>query len=316
MSLHHFFLALRRQGFAAPGSNHAGTTSREATALQVAIVTDATASLPPAWIRDWKVTVLPVPVQFGQETFLDGVDPVEAFYRRIEAGERPTTSTPAPGAFLERYKALAAAGARAIISIHVMASKSAVFQSARMAGEMLPEVPVYPVDSGSVTMGLGLLVRAAARWARAGLSAREIAQRLHAAAERVRVLVAIPDLTFLRRSGRVSLGQALVAGLLSVKPLLEVHRGAIEVVDRVRAWPRALDRLVERVQERLARGVGELAVVHTATPAVAEDLARRLAGLFPALAEGILVTEAGAGLASHVGPGAVAVCLLEPPAAG
>lgn len=212
---------------------------------------------------------------------MDGIDPVSEFYDRIATGQTPTTSTPSPGAFLERYRELAAAGARAIVSIHVMATKSAVFQTARLAAEMLPEVPVYPVDSGSVTMGLGLLVRKAARLAQEGLSAREIVSRVQEAAGRVKVLAAIPDLTFLRRSGRVSLGQALMAGLLSIKPLLEIQHGAIDVVDRVRSWPRVVDRMVERVQETLGQRAAELVVMHTAAPEAAAGLAERLAGLFP-----------------------------------
>ncbi len=284
----------------------------EGTAVKVAIVTDATASLPPALTRELGILVVPVPIQVGRETFLGGVDPPERFYDLLARGELPGTSTPSPGMFMDIYRSLEGQAA-AIVSVHVAASKSAVQQSARIAASMLPHLEIHVVDSGQVSLGLGLLAAGAARMAREGQTAAEIVRWLAATVPRTEVVAAVRDLAILRRSGRVGMGKSLVAGLLNIKPVLQVHAGEIQVVDQVRAWPRAVERLVELARAAAANRPGRLhlAVVHTHCPADAAALQEMLAPSFPD-AE-ILVAEAGPALASHAGPGTLGICVLSDP---
>lgn len=275
----------------------------------VKIVTDSAASIPPELCEALEITVIPIPIQFGETTFTDGVDPAELFYQYlIESPTSPTTATPSPGAFMETYQRLLAEGAE-VISIHLMGSKSALVETARLAARLLETDRVHVIDSGSVSMGLGLLAIQGARMAQAGRQAAEIVAALQAATGQVDLFVAIREMTQLRRSGRVSLGAALIASALSIKPILSISQSVIDVVDKVRSWPRAVDRIAELAQAKVDGAKVTLAVVHTNARADAEALLAQIRERIAA-AE-VMVAEAGAGLAAHAGPGALGVVLLR-----
>ncbi len=282
---------------------------REGPSLTVKIVTDSTASIPQELCRLLGITVVPVTIHFGTETHVDGIDSTEAFYSRLaQASQPPTTSTPSAGVFLETYRQVAE-GASAIISIHVMETKSALVNTAKMAAGMLADLPIQVVDSRSTTLGLGLLVIAAARMAQAGRAAGEIVERLTELVAHVDTFAAIRELTQLRRSGRVSLGQAMLANLLSVKPVLYIGQGVIEVVDKARGWPTAVERMVELAQAKVGEARIAMAVVHTNAEAEARELLERVRTRFN-VAE-IFVAEAGTALAAHAGPGALGLAAMR-----
>ncbi len=282
---------------------------KEGLTLKIKIVTDSTASIPAEICKALNITVVPIPVQFGDETFMDGVDPAAEFYTRLAAAERqPTTSTPAPGVFMETYRRLAGE-ATAIISIHVMGSKSTVVNVAHMAAQMVEEVPVHVVDSRTTSLGLGLLTIAAARAAQAGKAVSEVLAYLEQLIPRVHLFAAIREMTQLRRSGRVSLGQALVAGMLSIKPVLYIGQSMAEVVDKVRGWPRAIERMVEMAAERVGGARVALAVVHTNAEEEARQLLERVRARFDCVET--MVADAGTALAAHAGPGALGIVTLQ-----
>lgn len=276
--------------------------------LKVKIVTDSSAGIPADLCRALDITVVPVVVHFGAETFVDGVDPASVFYERLAAAEAaPTTSTPSPGDFLETYRKVAADGAQ-IISIHLMETKSTLINTARMAAKMLPELNIQVIDSQTTTLGLGLLTIAAARAAAMGKAAAEIVAQVEQLLSQVHVYAAIRDLTQLRRSGRVSLGQALVAGVLGIKPILYIGQGMAEVVDKVRGWSRAVEQVVTMAQERAGQARVFLAVVHTNAEAEARQLLEEVRGRFNCVET--LVADAGTGVATHGGPGALGIITM------
>lgn len=272
-------------------------------------MTDSTASIPRELCQALDITVVPVTIHFGADTFIDGVDPAEQFYERLEKSEQtPTTSTPSPGAFLEVYQKLARE-ATTIISIHIMETKSALINVARMAADMVPGVQIHVIDSQTTTLGMGLLTIAAARAVQAGKTEGEVLAALERMIPRVDAFAAIRDLTQLRRSGRVSLGAAMVAGMLSIKPILTIGHSVVEVADKVRNWPRALEQMVELVLERAGQTRVALAVVHTNAEAEARQLLEAVRHRFN-IAEA-MVAEAGPALAAHAGPGALGIVALQ-----
>lgn len=277
--------------------------------MTVRIVTDSTASIPAELCRRLGITVVPVTIHFGTDTLVDGVDPLDRFYDRLVTSEQPpTTSTPSPGAFLDTYRRLSQE-ASTIISIHLMESKSTLINTARLAAQMLPEQTIHVVDSQTTTLGLGLLTMAAAKAAQLGHSAQEIIAMLQRLVDRTHVHAAIKQMTQLRRSGRVSLGQALLAGVLAIKPILYLGQSAASVVDKVRGWPGALDRLVELAHAKVDGARVHLAVVHTNAEAEAQELLRSIQARFNCVEA--IVTEAGSALASHAGPGALGIVTME-----
>jgi DegV family protein with EDD domain len=275
----------------------------------VKIVTDSTASIPRALCEALGITVVPIPIQFGAITFTDGVDPVEQFYEHLNNSPvAPTTSTPSPGEFMAIYERLLADGSE-VVSIHLMGSKSSLLETAKLAASLLKTDRVHVVDSGSVSMGLGLLVLLGARLAAAGKPAAEIVAAVGAASTRVEIFVVIKDLTQLRKSGRVSLGAALIASALAIKPVLYIGQSVVEVVEKVRSWPRAVERIAELALEHANEAKVTLAIVHTNAQAEAETLLAEIQGRFHAVE--VLVAEAGAGLASHAGRGALGIVVLR-----
>jgi DegV family protein with EDD domain len=276
---------------------------------RVKIVTDSSASIPAHICVALGITVMPIPIQFGTETFVDGVDPAAVFYERLMAlAEPPKTSTPSPGTFLATYERLAEE-ATAIISIHLLASKSGVVNTASLAADLVPGIAIFIVDSGTTTLGLGLLAIAAAKAAQMGQSAEEIIAYLHTLIPRVHIHAAIREMTQLRKSGRVSLGQAFLAGALAIKPILYIGQSAIDVADRVRSWPRAVDRMVELASERTLNGRVAMAVVHTNAEEEATALLARVRSQFNCPHP--FIAEAGTALASHAGPGALGIVTMQ-----
>lgn len=277
--------------------------------MPIKIVTDSTASLPPEVAQEHDITVVPLQIQIGHETFEDGGDlSHDEFYRRLAAGALPTTSQPTPAKFLEAYRRLFEV-AESIISVHIMATASGTIQSARMAAEMLPDRDIRTVDSLTTSWGLGFLAVAAAQMAKLGRTRDEILDFLDRAKRKVNIHVVIPDLTLQRRSGRVNLGQAMMAGLLSIKPIIHFNDGKMPVVDKVRSLSRAVDRMIELAAETAGTNRVKLAVLHANAPDQARAILERVKTQFNIVEA--FIAEMGSTIASHGGQGTLALATFQ-----
>lgn len=300
---------LKEKGKALALNELAHESQKGEGSLTVRIVTDSTSALPKAVCRALGIEMVSATIHFGTETFVDGVDPAEQFYERLRnSGQSPTTSTPSPAAFHEVYSRLTADGSE-VISIHLLQSKSATYSTACMAAQMLGDRKIHVVDSRTTSRALGLLVTEAARLAAAGQSAEAILLQLETLLDRVDCHAVIRDMTQLRRSGRVSLGKALVAGILAIKPVLYIGRGLIEVVDKARGWPGAVDLMVECALSRAGTAPVKMVVLHTDAAAEAQALLERIRGRF-GVAEAE-VADAGTAVAAHAGPGALGIATVR-----
>ncbi len=275
----------------------------------VKIVTDSTADIPPELAGD--ITVVPCFVQFGETSYLDGVDITrEQFYARLTSDPvLPKTAAPSAGIFEETYRRVAADGDE-VISLHVASTLSSMTNSARLGAEAVPEARVTVYDSETITMSLGWMCVAAARAARQGQSVAQIIALLDDMKTRAHVFAALDTLDFLRRSGRVSWASAMMGQLLNVKPIVRVYRGVVSLLERVRTRARSVQRL-----EELATGLGQLeflAVLHTTAQEAAQQLARDVAHLAPPPIPVIEITPV---IGTHVGPnglGLAAIAQREP----
>lgn len=271
----------------------------------IKIVTDSTCDLPPGWISRYGLTIVPINIQFGLETFREGqtISP-DAFYQRIHAeGVLPTTSQPAVGEFCQIYQDLAADGSE-ILSVHVTSKLSGTWQSASMAARQVQDrVRVGVVDSLTGSVGLGLLVREAALLAEAGLSATEIVARLEVRRPEIHVFIMLKDLRFARMSGRVGRLRELLASLLHIKPIITVDEGALIPVERARSQQKGFERMVELAAERLGQAPVHLGVTHAQAPGQAAELlalARRRLNC-----QETFIADLALSLAVHFGPGTV-----------
>ena len=273
--------------------------------MKVKVVTDSTSDLPPDVATSLDITVVPAQVQFGDRVYQDGVDlSTDDFYRMLRTSPvLPKTSPPAVGTFRNVYRRLADE-ADSIVSIHVSADLSATFDAARIASSDL-QCPVSLVDSQSASMACGLLAIMAAKAARLGVSLAEIEAMLCQAIPHTITYGVFGTLEYLARGGRIGRAQAFLGSVLKINPILAIRAGAVVPVERVRTRARAVDRMCEIVKSLGAPR--EMSVMRTTDPEEAEDLARRLASVFPP--ERMYRASIGPAMGSQVGPDALGVAV-------
>ena len=274
--------------------------------MAVRIVTDSSADLPRELVEQLGIVVVPLTVRFGDEEFVDGYDlsPREFWSRCSRSAVLPETAAPLPGLFAETYEKLAAEGADEIVSLHISAKLSGTIQSAETA-RLEVDVPVTTFDTASVSAGQGVLVRVAARMAASGCPATEVLATLEAKRGRLELHACLDTLEYLRKGGRIGGARALLGSMLGVKPLITMESGAVTAEGRVRTRGKALVSLVECMKTHAP--VEGVAVMHGSAP----DLEEFLEMLEPQTMGDVVVSEVGAVVGTHVGPGAIGVAYLR-----
>lgn len=275
--------------------------------VDVAVITDSTASLPPDRVARAGLRVVPLQV------VIDGVSRPEgstgatagAVAEAIRAGRRVSTSRPSIDEYAAAYRSAADNGAAAVVVLTMSSRMSGTFDAATVAARTAP-VPTRVIDSGTLAMALGFAAAAAARCAAAGGDPDQVAAVATERAAGARTYFVVDDLEHLRRGGRIGAAAALVGSALAVKPLLTITAGEIRPRERVRTANRARLRLEELAVEAMVdahlagRGVG-LAVHYLDDPAPAEELAFRLQRRATGPVDPV-ITPVSAVLGVHTGP--------------
>ena len=269
---------------------------------RVAIVTDSTADVPPGLADRAGITTVPLSVILDGRSYLDGVEiKPDAFYDQLaNQGATASTSQPSPGRFAETYERLLADHDE-VVSLHISSRMSGTYAAAVVGAELAGKDRVRVLDTGLVSMPLGLLVLAASAMAAEGDSAERILQRLAPLQEGTRVYFMVATLEHLRRGGRIGRASALVGSVLQVKPVLTIADGQVAPLERVRTHERALTRVIELANElpgQLCAFVGH---------AAAEEAAIRIGEALEPRAETLIVWPLGPVVGAHAGPGTVGV---------
>jgi DegV family protein with EDD domain len=278
---------------------------------RVAIVTDSASDMDAARAAALGISIVPLAVSFGDDTFKAGVDLTsDAFWTRMTAPEAPFPKTAAssPGDFQAVYEAAFAGGAEAVVSIHVAGTLSGTMKSAEVAKGLLPDREIHLVDSTSASMGEGLLAELAVDLANRGVSAAEIARILTERTADLNVFVALDTLEYLKRGGRISGAQAAIGTLLSVKPIITIKDGRVEASERVRTKSKARERVIELLA---ARPVERLTILYTPPSepdSFREDvIAAMSGGVDPA---NVTIQVVGPSVGPHLGPGCLGGVVL------
>jgi DegV family protein with EDD domain len=280
----------------------------------VAIVTDSTHYLPRELVGDRGVGEVSLYVSRDGGVVREAdIDDYGAFYEQLRASDSlPTTSQPSIGDFLAVYEPLLDAG-RDVVSLHLSGGISGTVESGRQAAaEALRERPdrrIEVVDTGSAAGGLGLIVLAAVAAAARGADVAEVVDRSQAAMASSKIWFAVDTLEYLRRGGRIGTAQAWVGGALKIKPILTL-RDEIVPIERVRTSGRAFERLYEYLQGRKTDGATAWAVQHIRAGDEAQRMVERGRELFGTEPE--FVSEIGAVIGAHAGPGLLGVAGIEP----
>lgn len=276
----------------------------------VAIITDSVSDMPPDVAASHGITVVPLTVTFGAESFRPNVDMTTAeFWERMTAPDAPfpTTAACSAGDFLAAFDAAFEGGAESVVCVNVSDQLSATIKAARIAAGMRPDREIHIVDSRSASAGVGMLALMGARLAAEGKSGAEIAAILVDRQKDIDLYVALDTLEYLKRGGRISGARAVVGSLLSVKPIITVIDGVVENAERVRSRAKARERVLELLT---AKPLERATVLHTTNADVEEFHARFLerSGLDPSLVDLLVI---GASVGPHLGPGCVGAVVLH-----
>jgi DegV family protein with EDD domain len=274
---------------------------------RIAVVTDSSAYIPEEALQGLDVTVIPLWVHWGDDRFRDGVDiDPQTFYRRLqESPEFPTTSQPSIGEFEEFFRRVGA-GMDAVVAVLVTSQLSGTVASALGALERIPEMVVRVVDSQMVSMGLGFSVLAAARAAAAGKPVEAVVAAAEDMRDRVHLLFAVDTLEFLHRGGRIGGARWLLGSALQIKPLLHMMDGTIQSLVQVRTKRKALVRMLQVVEERLAgTKMAEAAVIDANCPGEAAAVAEKVRERFGL--KTVYRSVVSPAIGTHAGPGTVGI---------
>jgi DegV family protein with EDD domain len=275
----------------------------------VKVVTDSCSDITPQLAQELGITVVPLYVQFGDETYRDNVDlSTEEFYHKLETDKvHPTTSTATPADFAELYTRLAEETTE-ILTITLSEKFSATYAAALQAKTMVKKnCQIEVIDSRAGAGAQMLLVILAAEMARAGDNLAQIAERVRMAIPRVHVRVSFDTLEYLRRGGRIGKAQAFLGGLLKVHPIVGLRDGATFPIARPRRRAQAMDFLVNFVKG--FNQIEALAIEDATTPDDLQKLEERLIQVVPP--ERIYHSRVSPVIGTHVGPHVLLVAVLE-----
>jgi DegV family protein with EDD domain len=276
--------------------------------MPVKIVTDSVADIPAEVVAELGISIIPVLVRFGQETYRDGIDITnDQFYKKLVSSKvMPTTSVPSPDMFARTYARLAEE-TEEILVIMLSSKLSGLYNAALQSAKLLEnKCRIEVVDSGVAVMAQGFIVIKAAQAAREGANLDEILEIVRANLPRVEIRAAFNTLEYLKRGGRIGKAQALLGSVLKINPIIAIKDGVVEPAGKARSRAKAIDLLYE-----FAAGysyIEELAVEDAACPDDGNLLAKRLGKIFPE--ERIYRSRTTPVIGTHTGPGLVLIAVM------
>jgi DegV family protein with EDD domain len=275
------------------------------SAQNTAIVIDSTADFPDAQEHYPNWRVVPLYVNFGTDSFKDGVDLTAAqFYERLRTSpELPTTSQPTPADFLAAYEELAAY--ERILSIHIAANLSGTFQSAGTAAAELGDGRVRTIDSESASVAVAMLATAIQRRLERGTTDEEVDALVERYLREHGLLFTVDTLEFLARGGRIGRAKAFAGQLMHVKPILSIRDGEVLGVKRVRGNRKAFQEFIDALETNTRDEPGlRVGLAHADAPERLAELVKMVRDRRP---QATIEMEAvlGAVIGAHAGPGTV-----------
>ncbi len=279
------------------------------------IVTDSTANIPLDLLNGYPIVSVSLQVIWGNEILRDGID-IEPgdFYKRLSVDKvLPSTSQVTPEEFKKMYGRLIDEGYD-ILSMHISGKLSGTLDSAIQAKNTFPNANIELFDTNSTSMAMGFQVLSAARMAKTGATLKECKAVAEQAVQKTGMYFVLSTLEFLHRGGRIGGAQAFMGTMLNLKPILELKDGRIEPVERVRTHSKAVDRLLDLVEARIANESGpiRLCAVHANAPDDGNALLEKAVKRFPnSLVTDTVLSTVSPVLGTHVGPGALGLAFMH-----
>ena len=281
--------------------------------MNVNLIIDSTTDLRPG-LRE-RFIIVPLTVHFGEEEYIDGVtiSHREFYEKLVESDALPSTSQAVPAAFADVFEQVVSRGETAVV-LTLASQLSGTYQSAIIAANDYPD-SIFVVDGTSVAIGTGILAELALRLRDQGLGAEEIVQRLEAEKGNIRVVALLDTLEYLKRGGRISATVAFAGGLLSIKPVIAVKGGEIQMLGKARGSRQGNNLLVQQIAN--AGGVDFEKPLLLGFTGLSDALLLKYIEDSRALWENgtdnLPITSIGSVVGTHAGPGAIAVAFFHKP---
>ena len=276
--------------------------------MTVRIVTDSSCDLPQAMADALGIRIVPLSVRFGDTEYIDRttITATEFWSKCAASATLPETAAPSPGSFEETYRSLAAEGATAIVVVTLSSDLSATMQSAELAARAVaPGIDVRIVDSRNASMGLGLTVLACAELAKTGASVDEVVARAQSVIPRIRLFAALDTLDNLKKGGRIGGAKAMLATVMSIKPLISIKNGLVEEAGKQRTRSKALAHLVDILRNQ-ELPIEQLSILN----AQCSDIDAFVAMVKEVYTGEIIVGDIGAVIGTHAGQGTIGIVFL------
>ena len=273
----------------------------------VAVVVDSTSTIPEEIVDEYGLHVIPLTLVWGSDTFLDGVEMgASEFYDRLRNDSVfPSTTQPSVAEFEQLYRRISS-DASDILVIVLSGELSGTLNSAVQAKSLLPDLNIEIIDTRTMSMAAGFVALAAAREAKAGKGLEDCAEAARLANENVGVLVTLDSLEYLHRGGRIGGARKLLAGALSIKPILTVSDGIVQDAGKVRTRRKALKHLIDSVTEAVSgKDNIRLAGLHASSLDDAKYVLDECSKVVNPVES--LMTELSPVVGAHVGPGGVGI---------
>jgi DegV family protein with EDD domain len=275
----------------------------------VGLVTDSASDLPSELARELEITVVPLHIQFGNETYRDRVDlsPEEFYDKLVHSSVLPSTAAPSPGMFADVFDELAVKYNQ-ILGVFVSRKLSATYDAALQGIKLMKrKCQVEVADSMSGIMGEGILVMEAAKKAIAGASLNELITLISETIPRIHVRVTLDTLEYLARGGRIGKVQYFLGSMLKMNPIIGLKDGVTFPASRVRSRAKATEWLFEFASK--FSKVKALAVEYGNNVAEAKAFAKRMASAFPKAS--IYMSNVSPVVGTHTGPTLLSLTVLE-----
>jgi DegV family protein with EDD domain len=267
------------------------------------LVTDSTAYLPEDIRQKYSVRTASLKVNVGDQTYDEegGITKAE-FYRLLaDVATAPTTSQPSAGEFIALYEQLAGNEDDEVISIHISEGFSGTVPNALAAARELAPERIHVVDSRTTAVGLMNMVIAAGEAIAAGKSRPEILSMLERMINESCLYFSVETLEYLHKGGRIGAASRFLGTLLNIKPILYVHEGRIQPLDKTRTTKKARRRILDEVEQVVGQRPSRVGVVHIRAEDAAQELAERARERLNCVS--LHISEVGPVVGSHVGPG-------------
>lgn len=278
--------------------------------MKVAVVADSTTYLPEHILQAHDIYTIPLNVIIGDDIYKENEIDYTWYYDKMkELDELPTTSQPSIGDYILLLESLYREGYTDVLSLHLSAEISGTHQSAQAAAASVDGINVHVVDSGIAAAPLGFMAMYAAQNLKTKSIEEIIADLdLMKSKENMNAYFLVDTLTNLQKGGRLSNAQAMIGGLLKIKPILEFHDGKIVAIEKIRTQKKALQKIEALLQSEFEQHDQKLltvCIIHANAKEFGEQIKKEFEEKFQDIT--FVLQEFGPVVGTHVGEGAIGI---------